>query len=796
MGIPASFYVDQAGANFCTEGIVVSDGVMIRVQIGLQADGTYGVTLIDPNGNLILTGTGLAANTVTANNIVAQSITADRLAALLVLSSTITTSLGYPNVTIDGAGIRCYAADGTILVNIPTDGISPVTIAAQVQASSLEVTGAAQFDSTLGVSKNAVATLQAGTQPPTSAPSLSQGLPATLALVPLTGWEISGSGFYDPIGGSGGTPCFVAVEQGVGGVFQVTEWNLSDGSRNQSTPLTGWSAPGVLSSFRGITRIGTNWYLTAITDIMTGTLCSAPRATGVFNSAYVDYGSRFYETDADTGEQLGTDGTYVYLEGYATSFLTARAVSYDTTFAYQASTTLALPTAPGGATRAYFNDFTVVDDGDGNGLCFWLDLSWYVSGGYSTLTIYQFVAASGAIVANTSWPDSGTSGGGLFWDTTNWRQASSGPSIFISLYTNWTWTTASPKYWVRYSWYHSTGTTYETVVGPPASITMLRRRQLNVTTPPVPVGLAGLTDPDTCRTYLVSNATDPGATHYHLQATDSGTTRTLTTYNSGGAADGGGTPFPGGVGASLTSADGATFVRNGNGTGVDKGLTTLWLPTSADTADRSIAWDSTRKIATVGDATLVHPISPTGWLPMAFPLGAIDMATPNSSSIALAHSVAGPLYSAVLVPFLLSAPMKIQSCLFYCTDTATARAGTWRCFAEYVSGATTLTRLTGVYGTWAFTPAAAGWQESTAGTPGTILGPGLIWLAIENTSAAQSLEIGVAASGLTGALVQTRTAVGTVADISTNDLNTTLFAGLTTRGVQVMLRGQVFGAAY
>jgi hypothetical protein len=381
---------------------------------------------------------------------------------------------------------------------------------------------------------------------------------------------MSGSGFYDSVGGSGGTPCFVAVEVDTTKPYpnvRVTEWNMTDGSINQSTALSGWSNEGSIVSVRGINRIGTNWYLTVISSVTNGILASAPRATGIFTAGYVDYGSYFYEIDSSSGEQLATDGTYLYLEGYSTTFLTVEVNSFSVAMAFHAVVTLALATPPGGATKCLMHDFDMQDDGDGQGVCFWLDLGWVVSGVEQAPSIFQFTASTGAIVANADWPQvSSIVQAGLTWDGTNWRHCNA-ITYQLNTYTNWVWTTASPKYWVRYSWYHSTGTTYETAAGPAISITMLKRRQLNVSTPSVPVGLAGLTDPDTCRTYLVPGSSDPGLTHYYLQATDSGTSRTLVTYNSGGAADGGGTPFPGGTGAVFQTSGGNLVIR-GNGTAV------------------------------------------------------------------------------------------------------------------------------------------------------------------------------------------------------------------------------------
>jgi hypothetical protein len=99
---------------------------------------------------------------------------------------------------------------------------------------------------------------------------------------------------------------------------------------------------------------------------------------------------------------------------------------------------------------------------------------------------------------------------------------------------------------------------------------MLKRRQLSVTTQAIPTG--GVDDPDKANVYMANGATDPGPTHYHLQSTDALTVRTLVTYNSGGAADGGGTPFPGGTGAVFRSYNGTTYIH-GDGSAAIPALT-------------------------------------------------------------------------------------------------------------------------------------------------------------------------------------------------------------------------------
>jgi hypothetical protein len=122
--------------------------------------------------------------------------------------------------------------------------------------------------------------------------------------------------------------------------------------------------------------------------------------------------------------------------------------------------------------------------------------------------------------------------GARFWSM---PLANYSTNVSIAKHSTWTWTSASSIYWVAYSWYDSAGTPHETLVGPQASITMGRRKQLTVTTAALP-GAGGADEPDNVRIYMFPNATQPATTSLDLQSTSTSSSVTLTTYNSAGAA--------------------------------------------------------------------------------------------------------------------------------------------------------------------------------------------------------------------------------------------------------------------
>lgn len=528
-------------------------------QAAYAPDGSISGTKIT---DLSVTTPKLAANAVTAAKIEAGTITADLLSAVLVLASAIKTAISGARVEFDSAGFRAYATDGSVIANIPTDG-NPISFIAQVQATTLTVTGNAEINGTANsLTKLSTLTLQAGVQPPNAAPGLSQGLGTSLTLAATAGWTTTGSGYYDSAGGSdGATACFVCAQTSGGTTFRVAEWKLSDGTLSRTTDLSGVTFNDVWA----MTRIGASWCMTGVlaepADAMVVT-----RSTGVLTAGW-DLTGYFWNASASPYPQVGTDGTYFYISHWGSSALDQDVVKFSISPAtYVSTTALALPTAPVGASYANAFSFTVANIGDGNGTCFWADLIWITPAGYFGIAgspskgrVYQFTTA-GVLIANTDWADYFyASQAGILWDGTNFRQAF---SDVIYTFTNWTWTTASSIYWVGYAWYEDAGTAHETAVGPRASITMERRRQLTITTATIPVG--GADDPNKVRVYMLPNATDPAAGAFKLQATDALTVRTLSTYSAAGAADGTGTAFPGGTGAVLQSAS-ALWTLRGDG---------------------------------------------------------------------------------------------------------------------------------------------------------------------------------------------------------------------------------------
>lgn len=180
-----------------------------------------------------------------------------------------------------------------------------------------------------------------------------------------------------------------------------------------------------------------------------------------------------------------------------------------------------------------------------DGTDFWVALTGTQTG------VYAFDDGTGANVTNRHFGVAGEIEGGVTFDDAFRGYSSTNPTSVWD-YTAWDWTTESAVYWVGYAWYDSAGTTHETAIGPRNSVTMRRRARLQVVNAAIPTG--GADDPDKVRVYAYRGASDPGAGNFKRQAEDALTTRYLTTYDTGGGADGAGTAFPAGTPAELRSS--------------------------------------------------------------------------------------------------------------------------------------------------------------------------------------------------------------------------------------------------
>jgi hypothetical protein len=229
-----------------------------------------------------------------------------------------------------------------------------------------------------------------------------------------------------------------------------------------------------------------------------------------------------------------------------------------------------------------------------------------IQGGALAVTVFD---STGARQTNNEFPVddwgsiTGITYGDVMGDGARFWTSSYSFNNGLYKHTTWTWTSASAKYWVAYSWYDSVATVHESQCGPRASITMGRRKRLTVTMPSLPVGGLGADDPDSHRVYMLPNATDPGLTALKLQSTVVPNVSALTTYASGGAADPGANNFPAATPAELKSAAGEWSL---------KGDGTMVLPASVLQSVSGIQTGSgtiTLTGVSVGDTVVTFPVA-------------------------------------------------------------------------------------------------------------------------------------------------------------------------------------------
>jgi len=266
----------------------------------------------------------VAANAITAAQIAAGAITADKLTSTLVLASLIKAGSGTAHVEMDQNGLRAYDGSGNLVVNIPTDGVSPVTINANVLAQSLIVSGNSVFQGTKNeIALGSTLQLDSSLQNPAQAPSIAQtwnsvSLPVN-ATYDKTSTTYSRLGLhYDSAGGAGGaTAVFLQVTQNGGSPHDyLLELLYSDRTVNRAHDLTadGFQTP------LGVCRLGSYVYVLGI-DGGTG----SPSSWGGTGSATYSWDYSGPNTD----NQVSTASYYTAPGAGTITSITIRCSSYS-----------------------------------------------------------------------------------------------------------------------------------------------------------------------------------------------------------------------------------------------------------------------------------------------------------------------------------------------------------------------------------------------------------------------------------------------------------------------------------
>lgn len=525
-------------------------------------------------------GADIIANSITAGQIAAGAIGAEQLASEIILGGLIIA--GDPDAAhleLDSDGLRIFNASLDLILNAPTDG-SEIYINAAVEALSLTVPGDAVFQGDANqFAISSVTELMAQQQAPSQAPTLAQGW-ASLTLPVNATYDLSSTKYtrqglaYDAAGGAGGaTKVFYQISEDSDGQMILLELLASDRTVNRSY-ATGADS---LSYYRpSVVRHG-DWIYIYYSDFSFGRHVERVLASSFAHVDYFHSISLPGELTRPWDHQICSDGTNPYIVG-VDEFGVIKWNKYNDSMVKQGSTinTTHSPdgsdTTPVGAYagNADFGAFRIaVQQYDGTVFTYNSSGSLQANENFDTPDPASFPSNSRGLTYGDAAGD-----GARFWSLPHINNIA---AQTIGKHSTWTWTSASAKYWVGYSWYDSAGTTHETTVSPRGSITMGRRKQLTVTMQSPLPGAGGADDPDNRRVYMFPNSSAPATTSLDLQATTSSASALLVTYDSGGAAPPTVNDFPAGTPAVLKSST-AGWSLNGSGEffveEIDFGITT------------------------------------------------------------------------------------------------------------------------------------------------------------------------------------------------------------------------------
>jgi hypothetical protein len=151
-------------------------------------------------------------------------------------------------------------------------------------------------------------------------------------------------------------------------------------------------------------------------------------------------------------------------------------------------------------------------------------------------------------------------------------------------------------------------------------------------------------------------------------------------------------------------------------------------------------WQSTRKAFFLYDGQRERALSPIGWTPYAYQIGAGPADSfASSSNLALNGGT-------VAIPMLLTASMLLEQVDVWNNDTSLQRGWNWSLYEQYLNngngGENTLTQVAVGTAAEVFTPGAASLRTIAAASKPVYLPPGLYWLCIQNTNTSRTFALG------------------------------------------------------
>ena len=532
--------------------------------ISRDDDGTAAPGTVASGRPVQATSGDIAAPSITADHIFGGNITAEKLESVMILASTII--LGDPvnqHAEIDSAGMRLKGADGSTVVDLPTNPTKDAVFAGEVLARALTVVEAANIQGIMTLDRGATMRFSSTIANPVTLPTLAPtwdtmtySKPLAFFTQPLT----KRCGFAFDASGSGSQPTvlytdtYVNTLNGVRTVVLV-ESKQSDGTVVRSTSLVATTAN---ATGGGVVRAGS--FIFALYTLGSSTFLLKLNQSDLSGVSTTNIAA---DMSDNVYPQLSAyDGTNLLIVDGSSSGFNGLVHKYTTTPTFVSTTTMAGFDIAGGQMAVAESKWWFAGNTAG---------STYASG-YQRIRSRTTAGAAHAVADDYDFRYVG--GGNIGHDGTAFVTGNS-QSTQVTKHSNWAWIASDHvnKLWVGYSWYdqNATGGTHETLIGPTASIdlTEYKRSKLVISTPPIP-GAGGTDDPNRCRVYANWGNTAPtggSPTRFSgfLQVEDALTTRSVVTIDLTGTApenSGTNTFAPGGNESALTSDTGSPLLRS------------------------------------------------------------------------------------------------------------------------------------------------------------------------------------------------------------------------------------------
>lgn len=560
----------QAVIDHLPDGTVLdpSGGTTYYVQIvAVDEDGSASASSEASGFPRQVTGPDIAVEAVTAREILAGSVTADRLAAVLLLASTIQTATEGQRVEISPSGFRLYSSAGDELVAIPTDPGANPTFRGDVVTGGLQVLGNMLIQGADNeMDKGSVLTLQSTLSDPGTAPTLAFGYDSDPLPSPMPDEsQIVGLDF-DTNGNGSTTDTLLMLGRGLDGNI-----NLYEVSNARPVTLLRSAALFTASNVNGGTDIygvarcgGYIWVL--YKSVVAGNIVL--RAFDATTLAGASTTTLALSGDTSQGIALGTDGTKLLIMLWASSSAGADKKVYPYTVSGSTPTQGTPFNLTGGEQRTTTTRLGGITGRDGT---HYTTAMRRQSSGVNFTTFEMFLQSTKALdtADGSVWsPDCvtlSTNNEAELWKGVTYDGANHlGVGLLgaiVQRYSAWVWTPAAANdtFWIGYTW--AATDPFESAVSPLASLQLngssaigrlsisspvAMRGQLVISTPPLPS-----VDVDSASIYELPSASAPATSSMHKQTPDAtvigafGNQYIRRGYSAAGAAPDTAHPFPG-----------------------------------------------------------------------------------------------------------------------------------------------------------------------------------------------------------------------------------------------------------